>query len=161
MIANPLIPAFRYDPYTKRLTRELYEHDEMRRLRGKAVEEAKATLVVPSRTSDTVDVWAVVLGTLGRQGNLRVLRVSRSILSCEFFADTIRSRLHVISLQHRHHHQTALPSSRSSSQNSHPPNSPSLLESRHSSKRPAHDSRSTGDTPSRSRSSPRTKQVSR
>lgn len=76
MIANPLIPAFRYDPYTKRLTRELYEHAEMRRLRGKAVEQAKATLVVPTTSKDARDVWAVVLGTLGRQGNLRVLRVS-------------------------------------------------------------------------------------
>jgi 2-(3-amino-3-carboxypropyl)histidine synthase len=81
MIANPLIPAFRYDPYTKRLTRELYEHEEMRRLRGKAVEEAKESLRIGERErnagrGETSDIWAVVLGTLGRQGNLRVLRVS-------------------------------------------------------------------------------------
>lgn len=73
MIANPLIPAFRYDPYTKRLTRELYEHDEMRRLRGKAVQQAQETLSISAQ--DSGDSWAVVLGTLGRQGNLRVLRV--------------------------------------------------------------------------------------
>jgi 2-(3-amino-3-carboxypropyl)histidine synthase len=77
MIANPLVPAFRYDPYTKRLTRELYEHEEMRRLRGKAVQEAKDSLRVTKKEGPS-DVWAVVLGTLGRQGNLRVLRVSRS-----------------------------------------------------------------------------------
>lgn len=76
MIANPLISAFRYDPYTKRLTRELYEHEEMRRLRGNAVELAKATLNV-TKEGEQPDAWAVVLGTLGRQGNLRVLRVSQ------------------------------------------------------------------------------------
>lgn len=74
MIANPLIPAFRYDPYTKRLTRELYEHDEMRKVRGQAVDEARESLRVTSKDGNK-DVWAVVLGTLGRQGNLRVLRV--------------------------------------------------------------------------------------
>lgn len=77
MIANPLIPAFRYDPYTKRLTRELYEHDEMRRLRGQAVREARDSLTVSKKDSADWkgEIWAVVLGTLGRQGNLRVLRV--------------------------------------------------------------------------------------
>ena len=34
MIQNPSVPAFRYDPYTKRLTRELYDHAEMREVRG-------------------------------------------------------------------------------------------------------------------------------
>lgn len=77
MIANPSIPAFRYDPYTKRLTRELYEHDEMRRLRGKAVQEARESLSVSRKgTVKDGEIWAVVLGTLGRQGNLRVLKVS-------------------------------------------------------------------------------------
>lgn len=78
MIANPLIPAFRYDPYTKRLTRELYEHEEMRKLRGEAVKEARESLSVNKKRTDggQEDMWAVVLGTLGRQGNLRVLRVS-------------------------------------------------------------------------------------
>ncbi|GAA6012589.1 hypothetical protein JCM11491_005444 [Sporobolomyces phaffii] len=75
MIANPLIPAFRYDPYTKRLTRELYDHEEMRNMRGKAVEQARDSLVEDSRkdTKDK-DAWGIVLGTLGRQGNLRVLK---------------------------------------------------------------------------------------
>ncbi|KPV78283.1 uncharacterized protein RHOBADRAFT_32925 [Rhodotorula graminis WP1] len=63
MIQNPLVPAFRYDPYTKRLTRELYDHAEMREVRGQAVARARDSLS-----------WAVVLGTLGRQGNLRVLK---------------------------------------------------------------------------------------
>lgn len=76
MIANPLIPAFRYDPYTKRLTREFYEHDEMKKLRGEAVQEARDSLSVRKRGEGKDEIWAVVLGTLGRQGNLRVLRVS-------------------------------------------------------------------------------------
>ncbi|KAL8279744.1 hypothetical protein RQP46_007839 [Phenoliferia psychrophenolica] len=77
MIANPLIPAFRYDPYTKRLTRELYEHAEMRQLRGDAVRQARESLRVARKGTSAKDggeIWAVVLGTLGRQGNLRVLR---------------------------------------------------------------------------------------
>ncbi|KAI8809108.1 hypothetical protein BJ742DRAFT_738535 [Cladochytrium replicatum] len=38
MIANPGVPAFRYDPYAKRLTKETYEFDEMRTLRKSAVD---------------------------------------------------------------------------------------------------------------------------
>ncbi|KAG8834984.1 Diphthamide biosynthesis protein 1 [Serendipita sp. 400] len=34
MIANPDIPAFRYDPYSKKLTREWYDHHEMRQKDG-------------------------------------------------------------------------------------------------------------------------------
>ncbi|CAG7848634.1 Diphthamide biosynthesis protein 1 [Serendipita indica DSM 11827] len=67
MIANPTVPAFRYDPYSKKLTREYYDHEEMRAVRGTAVTTAKASL--PGDASQTV--WGVVLGTLGRQGSLR------------------------------------------------------------------------------------------
>ncbi|GAA6006483.1 hypothetical protein JCM10207_004947 [Rhodosporidiobolus poonsookiae] len=74
MIANPLVPAFRYDPYTKRLTRELYDHEEMRKMRGQAVAQARDSLSVEPVEGERKDAWAVVLGTLGRQGNLRVLR---------------------------------------------------------------------------------------
>ena len=69
MISNPQIPAFRYDPYTKRLQRELYDHPVMRRLRRAAIDEAQATLNLGAeRTS-----WGLILGTLGRQGSTRVL----------------------------------------------------------------------------------------
>ncbi|WFD33232.1 2-(3-amino-3-carboxypropyl)histidine synthase [Malassezia cuniculi] len=67
MICNPSIPAFRYDPYTKRLQRELYDHGEMRRLRKEAITEAQQSL------SDPGAGWGLVLGTLGRQGSTRVL----------------------------------------------------------------------------------------
>ncbi|BEI85587.1 hypothetical protein CcaverHIS002_0509880 [Cutaneotrichosporon cavernicola] len=68
MIANPAVPAFRYDPYSKKFTREGYEHAEMRGLRGDAVRTARQNL--ESRGSGS---WAVLLGTLGRQGSLSVL----------------------------------------------------------------------------------------
>ncbi|KAG8793672.1 Diphthamide biosynthesis protein 1, partial [Serendipita sp. 399] len=83
MIANPDLPAFRYDPYSKKLTRERYDHHEMRLLRGNAVKEAKETLpdllgrheVVSNVNYQELEpnpqVWGVVLGTLGRQGSLR------------------------------------------------------------------------------------------
>lgn len=71
MIANPTVPAFRYDPYSKKFTRETYEHKEMRSVRSDAVRQARKGLVDGGPGS-----WAVILGTLGRQGSLSVLRVS-------------------------------------------------------------------------------------
>lgn len=56
MIANPDVPAYRYDPYARRLTAETYDHEGMQAARRKAiVEGAKGR------------VWGLVLGTLGRQ----------------------------------------------------------------------------------------------
>jgi 2-(3-amino-3-carboxypropyl)histidine synthase len=75
MIANPNIQAFRYDPYEKRLTIENYRHSEMRRLRSDAVDAGKSSL--SSNKLGAESNWGVVLGTLGRQGSLKVLRVSR------------------------------------------------------------------------------------
>ena len=72
MIANPTVPAFRYDPYSKKFTRETYEHTEMRAVRGDAVRKARQGLERGGSGS-----WAVVLGTLGRQGSLSVLKVRR------------------------------------------------------------------------------------
>ena len=58
MIHNPSIPAYRYDPYSRKLTRETYEHDEMRTLRSSAISTAKKATK-----------WGLILGSLGRQGN--------------------------------------------------------------------------------------------
>jgi 2-(3-amino-3-carboxypropyl)histidine synthase len=77
MIANPSVPAFRYDPYSKKITRELYNHEEMRMIRDDAVQKARKSIATFS-TSDshgTLDptdknpVWGIILGTLGRQGS--------------------------------------------------------------------------------------------
>ncbi|KAH7343320.1 Diphthamide synthesis [Rhizoctonia solani] len=64
MIANPAVPAFRYDPYSKKLTRERYDHVEMREVRSQAVRTASQSLSSNGR-------WGVILGTLGRQGSFR------------------------------------------------------------------------------------------
>jgi 2-(3-amino-3-carboxypropyl)histidine synthase len=58
MIHNPSVPAYRYDPYSRKLTREEYEHKEMQDLRRHAI-----------KTSRTAKKWGLILGSLGRQGN--------------------------------------------------------------------------------------------
>lgn len=81
MIANPNIPAFRYDPYEKRFVREGYDHISMRNSRARAVKEAKESLQhraipllhVPADQSLARRGWGLILGTLGRQGSTRVL----------------------------------------------------------------------------------------
>lgn len=82
MIANPSVPAFRYDPYSKKLTRERYDHQEMRATRGNAVTTARKSIDEITRRASASDVlegeppaWGVILGTLGRQGNFRQLQV--------------------------------------------------------------------------------------
>ncbi|OTB04224.1 hypothetical protein M426DRAFT_59158 [Hypoxylon sp. CI-4A] len=58
MIHNPAIPAYRYDPYSRRLTRETYGHEEMQSLRRDAIGTARRARR-----------WGLILGSLGRQGN--------------------------------------------------------------------------------------------
>ncbi|GAV81152.1 Diphthamide_syn domain-containing protein [Cephalotus follicularis] len=62
MIANPGIKAFRYDPYLGKLFLEEYDHRGMKEVRRRAIERAL-----------NARVWGIVLGTLGRQGNPRIL----------------------------------------------------------------------------------------
>ncbi|KAM6495535.1 putative diphthamide synthesis domain containing protein [Amanita muscaria] len=71
MIANPSVPAFRYDPYAKKLTRERYNYSEMQLMRSEAVESARKDTSL-SR-GESYSVWGVILGTLGRQGNYNQL----------------------------------------------------------------------------------------
>jgi len=83
MIANPRVPAFRYDPYSKKLTRERYNHIEMQTVRDNAVQTARKSLAVLSQNrSSTVEegtpLWGVILGTLGRQGSFKQLQVGCS-----------------------------------------------------------------------------------
>ena len=58
MIHNPSLPAYRYDPYSRKLTRETYDHHEMHDLRRDAINTAKKA-----------KKWGLILGSLGRQGN--------------------------------------------------------------------------------------------
>ncbi|KAI9574904.1 putative diphthamide synthesis protein-domain-containing protein [Boletus coccyginus] len=95
MIANPTVPAFRYDPYSKKLTRERYNHYEMRRIRDQAVQSARESIaslppsLVPTELDPTTEssgpqhhpLWGVVLGTLGRQGSFKQLQAITNQLS--------------------------------------------------------------------------------
>ena len=94
MIANPTVPAFRYDPYSKKFTRETYEHQEMRMVRGDAVRVARQGLMEKGSGS-----WAVILGTLGRQGSLSVLRVCRAVSGLADL-DSPSHRLYLLDLIH-------------------------------------------------------------
>lgn len=91
MIANPTVPAFRYDPYTKKLTRERYDHREMQKVRGEAISIAKRSInaisdnnansmIKTDRKGVELPVWGIVLGTLGRQGSSKQLQVYVSII---------------------------------------------------------------------------------
>lgn len=62
MIANPGIRAYRYDPYIGTLFLEEYDHKGMKETRRGAIERARG-----ARN------WGIVMGTLGRQGNPRIL----------------------------------------------------------------------------------------
>ncbi|KAG6833791.1 hypothetical protein H0H87_001223 [Tephrocybe sp. NHM501043] len=82
MIANPSVPAFRYDPYSKKLTRERYDHHEMQSVRDDAVQTARRSIMAfsqdspgaPTSSDDSPPLWGVILGTLGRQGNFKQLQ---------------------------------------------------------------------------------------
>lgn len=65
MIANPDVEAYRYDPYSRKLTRESYALGEMHKQRYEAIGKAVETM----KTGGT---FGFVLGTLGRQGNEQV-----------------------------------------------------------------------------------------
>ena len=53
-----------YDPYSKKFTRERYDHAEMLSLRKHAIDSAKKA-----------KKFGLILGTLGRQGSPKVLEV--------------------------------------------------------------------------------------
>ncbi|XP_016468756.1 uncharacterized protein LOC107791245 isoform X2 [Nicotiana tabacum] len=63
MIANPGIKTYRYDPYVGKLFLEEYDHKGMKEERKRAIEKARRE----------AKNWGIVLGTLGRQGNPRIL----------------------------------------------------------------------------------------
>jgi 2-(3-amino-3-carboxypropyl)histidine synthase len=62
MIANPLLQAYKYDPYEKKITQEFYGHREMRANRKKAIDQCR-----PARK------FGLILGTLGHQGSNKVM----------------------------------------------------------------------------------------
>lgn len=62
MIANPTIPAYKYDPYEKKFTSEEYDHDIMKMNRSNQI-----------KIASDANYFGLILGTLGRQGNTKVL----------------------------------------------------------------------------------------
>ncbi|KAJ3083419.1 hypothetical protein HK102_001076 [Quaeritorhiza haematococci] len=62
MIANPNLPAYRYDPYSRVFSREHYSHSAMRARRSEAIARAQHA-----------KKWGLIMGTLGRQGSPKVL----------------------------------------------------------------------------------------
>ena len=64
MIHNPDIPAYRYDPYDQKFTREYYDQEEMTQVREDAM-----------LTSKRAKKIGLILGALGRQGNPKTLNM--------------------------------------------------------------------------------------
>ncbi|XP_047141529.1 2-(3-amino-3-carboxypropyl)histidine synthase subunit 1 isoform X2 [Hydra vulgaris] len=64
MIHNPELPAYMYDPYSKRFTREYYDHITMLKNRKSAIDQAT-----------NARCFGIILGSLGRQGNPKILKV--------------------------------------------------------------------------------------
>uniref|UniRef100_A0A915APR7 2-(3-amino-3-carboxypropyl)histidine synthase subunit 1 n=1 Tax=Parascaris univalens TaxID=6257 RepID=A0A915APR7_PARUN len=62
MIHNPHTSAYQYDPYSRKLTHETYDYDKMISDRNAAMEMAKKA-----------NKFGLIQGTLGRQGNLRIV----------------------------------------------------------------------------------------
>ncbi|KAF9008708.1 diphthamide synthesis protein [Cyathus striatus] len=90
MIANPTVPAFRYDPYSKKLTRERYNHQHMQNVRDNAVKTAQKSLLplshgkLSERSDSPPPLWGVILGTLGRQGSFKQLQaITRQLEASE------------------------------------------------------------------------------
>lgn len=88
MLANPSIQAFRYDPYSKKLTREYLDHEVICDRRANAILKARALLAARNVHDGSVDVGCegravdglvvgVIMGTLGRQGNMKVVEELR------------------------------------------------------------------------------------
>lgn len=108
MIANPSIPAYRYDPYSKRITKEEYDHTAMLKMRSDSIATARRSLPPPAalqieasaRETNAAQMdgepshsWGVVLGTLGRQGSLSVLQSITSHLPLQNTVPMLLSEL--------------------------------------------------------------------
>ena len=61
MIANPDVPAYKYDPHSKKFTQEFYDNEKMMAVRKKEIEKARDAKLV-----------GLIVGTLGRQGSMSI-----------------------------------------------------------------------------------------
>ncbi|XP_054159816.1 2-(3-amino-3-carboxypropyl)histidine synthase subunit 1-like [Oppia nitens] len=76
MIANPSVNAFKYNPYNKEITQEFYDFNKMMSYRKNAINSA-------TKVCTDSGVFGIILGTLGRQGNPKVLENLKSNI-CKF-----------------------------------------------------------------------------
>lgn len=65
MISNPKIEAYRYDPYSRKLTHESYNFEQMYQQRYDSIDQAVNCMKMKG-------TFGFVLGTLGRQGSEKV-----------------------------------------------------------------------------------------
>jgi 2-(3-amino-3-carboxypropyl)histidine synthase len=73
MIHNPSLPAYRYDPYSRKLTREYYTHTSMLSTRSNAISIARKS----------TKKWGLILGALGRQGNPHTMQLIEEYLDAK------------------------------------------------------------------------------
>ncbi|KAI1729139.1 putative diphthamide synthesis protein domain-containing protein [Ditylenchus destructor] len=73
MIQNPEVPGYAYNPYSRKLTSEKYAYDLMLKTRENAVNVARNSRC-----------FGLILGTLGRQGNMKVFEdVEKKLLASQ------------------------------------------------------------------------------
>lgn len=77
MIANPKIPAYKYDPYEKKFTIEEYNHKQMQLIRYEQIKRTKLSKKI-----------GIIMGTLGRQGSNKVLQFLEKRIRCKGY-DTV------------------------------------------------------------------------
>jgi 2-(3-amino-3-carboxypropyl)histidine synthase len=69
MIKNPHLEFYQYNPYSMKMTSEVYEHEAMHRIRFQEIERARSA-----------QRFGIVFGTLGRQGSQTLLKEIESLL---------------------------------------------------------------------------------
>jgi 2-(3-amino-3-carboxypropyl)histidine synthase len=69
MIKNPQLKFYQYNPYSMKITEEAYEHAQMHEIRYSEIKRAREA-----------QMWGIVFGTLGRQGNQGLLKEIEGLL---------------------------------------------------------------------------------
>lgn len=69
LIKNPHLKFYQYNPYSMKLTEEVYDHEAMHDIRYKEIEKAREA-----------KMFGIVFGTLGRQGSQGLLKEIEELL---------------------------------------------------------------------------------
>lgn len=70
MIANPSVPSYQYNPYSKVFSREHYDHSKMKENRWEAILKASKA-----------KCFGLILGTLGRQGSPKIMDYLKNVFT--------------------------------------------------------------------------------